>query len=587
MLKAVIYDLDGVLLDSESAILRSWQRVYEHVGQVFDVRAFTRRIGLHDPDWNPYAPLAREGVDVADLRKLKATIEADLVSSLTLRPGMRSWLDWCLANGVRVGCASSSPREWVGRHLARLGVLGNFDAIVSRDDVPQAKPAADCYIRCLRELSVGCEDAVAVEDSAPGLASARAAGIRAVLYPHELTQEAAYEMAQTIVDPTLTSPRDAYLACPDPRRGYNGNHSEVSRMSSAADRSAAPERDKRVIHCEGLTKEYRLPVRSPGVTGFLGALVRPRYETKAAVTGVNLTVGAGELLALLGPNGAGKSTTIKMLTGILVPTSGTVTVLDTVPHEDRIRNARQVGAVFGQRTQLWWDLPVRESFTVLREMFGIDKESFRDRLAEFDRLLSLSDFWDARVRQLSLGQRVRCDLAAALLHDPKVLFLDEPTVGMDIVAKEQVREFLQRQVKERGRTVLLTTHDMAEVDRLAERVALINHGQLVYDGPLAGLKSRFGGQWRLNVTLEEAVPGLSVPGALVSQDVGTKYRITPAATAPAERVDVIREVVSRYRVLDIATEESDLEDVMRAAYTAREGMLEGRVDTLLTGVDDG
>jgi ABC-2 type transport system ATP-binding protein len=358
-------------------------------------------------------------------------------------------------------------------------------------------------------------------------------------------------------------------------------------MSSTADRSAAPQRGRRVIHCEGLTKEYRLPVRGPGVTGFLSALVRPRYETKVAVTGVDLSVAEGELLALLGPNGAGKSTTIKMLTGILVPTSGTVTVLDTVPHQDRMRNARQIGAVFGQRTQLWWDLPVRESFTVLREIFGIDKESFRDRLAEFDRLLSLSDFWDARVRQLSLGQRVRCDLAAALLHDPKVLFLDEPTIGMDVVAKEQVREFLQRQVKDRGRTVVLTTHDMAEVDRLAERVALINHGQLVYDGSLAGLKSRFGGQWRLDVTLEAAVPGLSVPGALVRQDGDTKYRITPGAIAPAERVDVIREIVSRYRVLDIASEENDLEDVVWAAYTAREDTLESRVGAVLTGANSG
>lgn len=229
MLKAVIYDLDGVLFDSESAILRSWQRVYKHAGQVFDPRDFTRRIGIHDPDWNPYAPLAREGADVADLRRLKAAIEADLVARLALRPGMRSWLDWCLANGVRVGCASSSPREWVGHHLARLGVLDSFDAIVSRDDVTEAKPAADCYIRCLRELSVESEDAVAVEDSAPGLASARGAGIRAVLYPHELTQEAAYAMAETIVDPTRTSPRDAYLACPSPRRGHNGEPLRRSR----------------------------------------------------------------------------------------------------------------------------------------------------------------------------------------------------------------------------------------------------------------------------------------------------------------------------------------------------------------------
>jgi ABC-2 type transport system ATP-binding protein len=328
-------------------------------------------------------------------------------------------------------------------------------------------------------------------------------------------------------------------------------------------------------------------VRNPGAVGFLRALIRPEHQTKVAVAGVDLRVGAGELVALLGPNGAGKSTTIKMLAGILVPTSGNVSVLGVVPHADRIRNARQVGAVFGQRSQLWWDLPVRESFTVLREMFGIDRDSFRARLEEFDQMLGLSEFWDARVRQLSLGQRVRCDLAAALLHDPQVLFLDEPTIGMDLMAKEQVREFLRRQVEERGRTVLLTTHDMAEVDRLAERVVLINHGRLVFDGSLAGLKSRFSGQWRLRVTLEAAVPGLSMPGALVSHVTGASYALTPSAVAPAERHDVIRMLVSRHSVLDITTEGDDLEDVMRAAYTSRDGAVRGQADSVLAGVGDG
>ena len=241
------------------------------------------------------------------------------------------------------------------------------------------------------------------------------------------------------------------------------------------------------IVTEGLTKVYRSGVRDPGVAGALRALVAPRYAEKVAVDHVDLRVEPGELLALLGPNGAGKSTTIKMLCGILTPTSGRVTVNGLVPHADRVANARQIGAVFGQRSQLWRDLPARQSLEVLRDIYGLTQGQYAARIAEFDRILELSEFWDTRARQLSLGQRVRCDLAAALLHDPPVVFLDEPTIGMDVVVKEQVREFLRDQVRRRARTVLLTTHDMTEVARLAERVALIDHGRLMYDGPVPGL----------------------------------------------------------------------------------------------------
>jgi ABC-2 type transport system ATP-binding protein len=242
------------------------------------------------------------------------------------------------------------------------------------------------------------------------------------------------------------------------------------------------------IVAEGLTKVYRHAVREPGLAGALRSLVAPRRAGKVAVDGIGLRVERGELLALLGPNGAGKSTTIKMLCGILVPTSGQVRVNGLVPHANRVANARRIGVVFGQRSQLWRELPARQSLEVLRDIYGLAGDEYRARIAEFDRILELREFWDSRARQLSLGQRVRCDLAAALLHDPPVVFLDEPTIGMDVVVKEQVREFLRDQVTRRGRTVVLTTHDMTEVSRLAERVALIDYGRLVYDGPVGGLR---------------------------------------------------------------------------------------------------
>ncbi len=265
------------------------------------------------------------------------------------------------------------------------------------------------------------------------------------------------------------------------------------------------------IQVRGLSRTFHTTVRRPGFSGALKSLVKPERVAKEAVCDVTFEVAPGELLALLGPNGAGKSTTIKMLTGILTPTSGEARVAGVVPYRERERNARNIGAVFGQRTQLWWDLPVRESFAILRDIYGVPEREHRVRLGEFDELLALSSFWDTRVRHLSLGQRVRCDLAAALLHDPPVVFLDEPTIGMDVVVKEQVRGFLKHQVEERGRTVLLTTHDMTEVERLAERVVLINHGRLVLDGTLAEIRRRFGSTWQVRATLADPQAAIAPP----------------------------------------------------------------------------
>src|SRR6202035_3808181 len=198
---------------------------------------------------------------------------------------------------------------------------------------------------------------------------------------------------------------------------------------------------------------------------------------------------------------------------------------------DRIANARHVGAVFGQRSQLWWDLPARDSLSVLADIHGVGPAQFRERVAAFDRILELSAFWDTRARQLSLGQRVRCDLAAALIHDPAVLYLDEPTIGMDVVVKEQVREFLRDQVEQRGRTVVLTTHDMTEVAKLAERVALIDHGRLMYDGKTAGLRDLAGVSWEAHVTVETVPAVIDVPGMRLTRADGARLLFAPAPGA--------------------------------------------------------
>lgn len=322
------------------------------------------------------------------------------------------------------------------------------------------------------------------------------------------------------------------------------------------------------IEVRGLSRTFHTTVRRPGFAGALRSLVNPERVEKHAVSDITFDVAPGELLALLGPNGAGKSTTIKMLTGILTPTAGEARVAGVVPYRERERNARNIGAVFGQRTQLWWDLPVRESFSILRDIYEVPKAEHAARLREFDDLLELSAFWDTRVRHLSLGQRVRCDLAAALLHDPPVVFLDEPTIGMDVVVKEQVREFLRYQVAERGRTVLLTTHDMTEVERLAERVVLVNHGRLVLDGSLDEMRRRFGSTWQVRATLADPhTPVVPLPGITVVRREGPQVVFGPDGAAAPTVHEALKLVIERHEVTGVAVDEADLEDVMRAAYT--------------------
>ncbi|MFG2598028.1 ATP-binding cassette domain-containing protein [Streptomyces sp. NPDC048462] len=322
-----------------------------------------------------------------------------------------------------------------------------------------------------------------------------------------------------------------------------------------------------VIETRGLTKTYKVKPQLTGRFSAIRSLVAPARDERTVVSGLTLSVGRGELVGLLGPNGAGKSTSIKMLTGILTPTSGEVYVDGRVPHRNREANARRIGAVFGQKTQLWWDLPARHSFGLLRDIFDIPSADYARQLRDVDQVLGISEFWDTPVRLMSLGQRVRCDMAAAVLHDPAILFLDEPTIGMDVVAKERTRAFLLQQVNERGRAVVLTTHDMTDVARLCERVLLINHGRLVFDGTLDAMKLRYGARKVVHVTFGEPVARPEVPGTRVLSYEGTRATLVPEGDSTAE--DVVRALTSGFPVVGITVEETDLEELMRNAYEAK------------------
>jgi ABC-2 type transport system ATP-binding protein len=300
------------------------------------------------------------------------------------------------------------------------------------------------------------------------------------------------------------------------------------------------------------------------------ALVK-RFGDVAAVDGIDFAVNSGELFGFLGPNGAGKSTTIKMLTGILTPTSGEIRCNGFVPHADRTRYVATIGVVFGQRTQLWWDIAVVESFRLLKEIYGLSDAAYRERMALFDRILGLSAYLHQPVRKLSLGERMRCDLAASLLHRPPLLFLDEPTIGLDIVAKANVREFLQEINDGEQTTVLLTTHDLSDIETLCRRVIVIDHGRLLFDGPLAELSNRI-----LPITsVVFDVKTLPDPSrtswdGITIREIGShRYRVEVDRRIHAPAA-VVKEIVNRFDVADLSIEEPQIEEVVKRIY--REGI---------------
>ncbi|MFJ9129049.1 MULTISPECIES: ATP-binding cassette domain-containing protein [unclassified Streptomyces] len=297
-------------------------------------------------------------------------------------------------------------------------------------------------------------------------------------------------------------------------------------------------------------------------TGFMR---RERREVRA-VDSLSFTVRRGEMVGYIGPNGAGKSTTIKMLTGILTPSGGRLRVAGIDPSRERSRLAHRMGVVFGQRTTLWWDLPLIDSYRLMRRMYRIEDGRYEENLARLVELLELDDLLDAPVRQLSLGQRMRGDIAAALLHDPEVLYLDEPTIGLDVVSKVKVRGFLRDLNADRGTTVLLTTHDLTDIEQLCRRVMVIDHGKLMYDGELEGLHATGGAaaERTLVVDLERELPPLDVEFARVVKVEGARQWLAfPAGQSAAP---LVARIAERYPMVDLSVREPDIEAVIARMY---------------------
>ena len=324
------------------------------------------------------------------------------------------------------------------------------------------------------------------------------------------------------------------------------------------------------IVVEDLVKTFRIAERSPGIWGALRGIMHRRYRTVSALDGVSFEIEPGELVGYIGPNGAGKSTTVKVISGILVPDSGRCEILGRVPWRDRVDHVRDIGVVFGQRTQLWWDLPVVESFELLREIYRVPADDYAGTLDELVQVMDLSPLMDVPVRQLSLGQRMRCDLAAALLHRPSILFLDEPTIGLDAVSKLAFRDFIRRFNRERGVTVILTTHDMDDIEALCTRVMVIGEGVILYDGALEALRESIAPERRLIVDLAEADAPVSDPDADVMRREGRRVHLSfdPRRIPPA---DLIARIASRHPVRDLFVENPPIEEIVARMYSEERG----------------
>jgi ABC-2 type transport system ATP-binding protein len=338
-----------------------------------------------------------------------------------------------------------------------------------------------------------------------------------------------------------------------------------------------------MIMANGLSKTFRVARRRSGLLGSIRSVVDPEVRRVEAVHDLSLSVERGEMIGLVGPNGAGKSTTIKMLTGILVPSSGKMQVAGLDPLLQRRELARHIGVVFGQRSQLWWDLPLIDSLRLLRHLYRVPEERHNANLAQLRSMLALDEFIDTPVRQLSLGQRMRGDLAAALLHDPELLYLDEPTIGLDVVAKARMREFLLKINATRGVTVLLTTHDMDDVEALCQRMLIIDHGRKLYDGAVSDIRERFGGERMLIAVLDQA--GLAMlphdaSGQPTIHDLPQGVR-SLRVEEPRIWLGFSREAIpahelvawlgARYSLRDVTFQEPEIEDVIRRIY--EEGLL--------------
>ena len=325
-----------------------------------------------------------------------------------------------------------------------------------------------------------------------------------------------------------------------------------------------------LISVRDLSKDFRTFRRREGVWGGIQNLFVREYLTVKAVDHITFDIDRGEMVGYIGPNGAGKSTTIKMLTGILVPSSGTIQVGGYLPWRDRTTYVKTIGVVFGQRTQLWWDIAVMESFRLLQKIYGVSQRDFDERMALFGDILGINKYLHTPVRKLSLGERMRCDLAAALLHNPPLLFLDEPTIGLDVVAKDHIRQFL-RSVNQRFRTtVLLTTHDLDDIEALCKRIVINDRGRLLYDGPLDLLKQKLLRTRQVKFVLRDAAAGarlraIGTGGLAIDEVDELTFRIRFDRTKVSTG-DLMREILGAVEVRDLVIEDEPIEEVVKRIY---------------------
>lgn len=322
-----------------------------------------------------------------------------------------------------------------------------------------------------------------------------------------------------------------------------------------------------VISVDQLTKVFKIPKKDPGISGAIKNLFAPKHDLKIAVDHINFSIDQGEIVGYIGVNGAGKSTTIKMLTGVLLPTSGSVRVLGRDPHRQRIENAREVGVVFGQRTQLWWDLALIESLNLIAKIYAIPQTRYNQSLELFSETLELKDLLKVPVRNMSLGQKMRSELAAALIHEPKVVYLDEPTIGLDLIVKERIREFIRTQCSKSEMTVLLTTHDLGDIEELCQRVLIIDQGKIIYDGPISAIRDRFGKYREITFeTLNTPSDSVALPAGaeiITHEERILKIRFDRTCSSASQ---VAAGIMEQMEVRDFSLAEPDLASIVKQIY---------------------
>jgi len=317
-----------------------------------------------------------------------------------------------------------------------------------------------------------------------------------------------------------------------------------------------------MIEVEQLVKSYKIRNKSDESRFSLLS----KYTEKKAVDGISFQVKKGEILGFIGPNGAGKSTTVKMLSGILVPASGKILVNGIVPYKNRKKNGQSIGVVFGQRSQLWWNLPVMDSFEIVKAIYKVSDKNFKDNLERFHDILNVGEYLDIPVRKLSLGQRMRVEIAASLMHNPEIVFLDEPTIGLDMVAKEKINEFIKLINQERKVTIILTTHDMRDIEKLCDRILVIDHGKTIYDGDIETVKSKYGKNRMLIVDIEDELKSFHINyGNVIKEEGSKKYIMFNKEDFSA--IDMVNEIENEYAIKDFSLVETDIEDIVKCIYS--------------------